>query len=352
MKSIYCTNLHEIWLKFKSNLKIINIVLIGLLLISCDGSDEVLKIGFWNVENLFDLENDPIKNDDEFSLGGEKQVTQEILDMKIDHLVEVLSDLDADVLGLCEVENRKVLKLLNDRYLKRNYSIVHFESPDLRGIDTALLYDSEKITLTDSYPISIDMQDDDPTRDILYVQGKFKVHELHIFVNHWPSNYSGLERGIRRRSVAAKTLRSALDDILKMDENANILLMGDFNEDPLGRAVRAVLNSSIDAKNVLENVNQLWNPMAQFMGVENGGTYKYRGIDNVIDQFIFSKGLINGSRLELKSGTVKVLNRDKYRQQSGDFMGYPFRFWVGNTLLSGYSDHMAIHCKLYLENEL
>jgi len=349
VKAIFYNNILEIWRSFKSNLKIINIILIGILLTNCDRSNKLLKIGFWNVENLFDLENNPIKNDDEFSIGGEKRMTQEILDMKIDHLVEVLSDLDADVLGLCEVENRKVLELLNKRFLEKNYSIVHFESPDLRGIDTALLYDSDKFAVVDSFPIEIYIQGGDPTRDILFVKGKFQKKELHIFVNHWPSNYSGLERGIRRRSVAAKTLRIALDDILKNDENANIFLMGDFNEDPLGTAVRDVLNSSINSEEVVENVNQLWNPMAQFMGVENGGTYKYRGIDNVIDQFIISKGLINKNGLELKSGTVKVLNRDKYRQQSGDFAGYPFRFWVGNTLLGGYSDHMAIHCNLYLE---
>ena len=98
---------------------------------------------------------------------------------------------------------------------------------------------------------------------------------------------------------------------------------------------------------VAGNLYQLWNPMAHIMGVEDGGTYKYRGIDNVIDQFIVSKGLIDESGLELKPRSVKVLNKDKYRQQEGDYAGYPFRFWVGDNLLGGYSDHMAIQCKLY-----
>ncbi len=90
--------------------------------------------------------------------------------------------------------------------------------------------------------------------------------------------------------------------------------------------------------------------MEHIMGVENGGTYKYKDIDNVIDQIIVSGGLIDESGMELQSSSVKVLNKDKYRQQEGDYKGYPFRFWVGDNLLGGYSDHMAIHCKIYLKN--
>ena len=330
--------------------KIIIISMLAILSISCDKSTNVIDIGFWNVENLFDLENDPLKNDDEFSLGGDKMVTQEILDMKFDHMMEVISDLNADILGLCVVENREVLEMLNEKYPEKNYSIVHYESPDLRGIDAALLYDAEKFTVVDSYPIEILFGDEAPTRDILYVKGTFDEATLHIFVNHWPSNYSGLERGVRRRSVAANVLRKALHEILQEDENANIILMGDFNEDPLAKAVQDVLNTTINQEVVSDNLYQLWNPMAHIMGVENGGTYKYRGIDNVIDQFIVSKGLIDESELELFPRSVKVLNKEKYRQQEGDFAGYPFRFWVGDNLLGGYSDHMAIHCKLYLKN--
>ena len=326
------------------------IIMFTILVVGCARHTKSIEVGFWNVENLFDLEDDPLKNDDEFSLGGKKMITQEILNMKLDHMNEVISDLSVDILGLCEVENRKVLEMLNNKYTDKNYSIVHYESPDARGIDTALLYDADKFTVVESYPIEIPFGDEAPTRDILYVKGTFDETTLHIFVNHWPSNYSGLERGIGRRSIAAKVLRKVLDDILQKDENANIILMGDFNEVPLAKAVKDVLNSSINFEEVVENQLQLWNPMAHIMGVENGGTYKYRGIDNVIDQFIVSKGLVDESGLELNPSSVKVLNKDKYRQQEGDYKGYPFRFWVGDNLLGGYSDHMAIQCTLYQKN--
>ena len=330
--------------------KYLIIILLLIFIVNCDKSNKSIKVGFWNVENLFDLENNPVKEDDEFSLGGDKMVTQEILDMKLDHMTEVISDLNVDILGLCEVENRKVLDMLNEKYSDKNYMIVHYESPDLRGIDATLLYDAEKFTVVDSYPIEIPFGDEAPTRDILYVKGTIDEATLHIFVNHWPSNYSGLERGIRRRSVAADVLRKTLDEILAEDKSANIILMGDFNEAPLAKAVQDVLNTTIDREEATKNLYQLWNPMAHIMGVENGGTYKYRGIDDVIDQFIVSKGLIDESGLELYPRSVKVLNKDKYRQQEGDFTGYPFRFWVGDNLLGGYSDHMAIHCTLYLKN--
>ncbi len=244
-------------------------ILLSILMIGCNESATTITVGFWNVENLFDLENDPLKNDDEFSLGGDKLITQEILDMKLDHMVEVISDLNADILGLCEVENRKVLEMLNEKYPEKNYSIVHYESPDLRGIDTALLYDAEKFTVVESYPIVIPFGDEAPTRDILYVKGTFDEATLHVFVNHWPSNYSGLERGTRRRSVAANILRKTLDEILMENDNANIILMGDFNESPLSKAVQDVLNTTINQEKVDNNPYQLWNPMAHIMGVEN-----------------------------------------------------------------------------------
>ena len=108
---------------------------------------EPLSIGFWNVENLFDLNDDPIINDDEFAVGGKKNVDQEIYDLKIKNCSEVLDDLNVDILGLCEVENNKVLTDLNKAYQQRNYSIIHYDSPDSRGIDNALLYDKNRFSI-------------------------------------------------------------------------------------------------------------------------------------------------------------------------------------------------------------
>ena len=152
---------------------------------------EPLSIGFWNVENLFDLEDDPDKNDDEFALGGRKNVDQEIYDLKIKNSSEVLSDLNVDILGLCEVENYKVLNDLNDSYKERDYEIIHYDSPDSRGIDNALFYDKNRFSIISSRAIENKLKNCGTTRDILYVLGEYNDARLHIFVNHWPSNYGG-----------------------------------------------------------------------------------------------------------------------------------------------------------------
>ena len=117
--------------------------------------EEPLSIGFWNVENLFDLHNDPLKNDDEFAIGGRKNVDQEIYDLKIKNCSEVLTDLDVDILGLCEVENIEVLKDLNKSYNKRNYSIIHYDSPDRRGIDNAFFYDENRFSIISDSSTSV-----------------------------------------------------------------------------------------------------------------------------------------------------------------------------------------------------
>ena len=154
----------------------------------------------------FDLLDDPQTNDNEFAINGRKNVTQEIYDLKLKNMAEVIDALDTDILGLCEIENRFVLKELNSA-VARDYKIIHYDSPDNRGIDVALLYDPKKLTVTHSEPITVTLPSGRPTRDILYVNATFAQTDLHLFVNHWPSKYGGAEKSIPLRAAAGKTLR-------------------------------------------------------------------------------------------------------------------------------------------------
>ena len=309
-------------------------IIIRLLLLyftlSCfvSGSD-LLSIGFWNVENLFDLENDPSKRDDEFAIGGKKNVTSDIYELKIKRSVEVLTDLNVDILGLCEVENISVLSDLNNSYKGRDYKIIHFDSPDERGIDNALLYDQNKFSILASKPIENKLGGNDKTRDILYVKGAFLDVTLHIFVNHWPSNYGGKERAIPKRKATAELLMKQIKTIQKNDKLAEIVLIGDFNEDPIDDNVK-----------ILEKLGFI-NQMSPMMGVRNKGTYVYRGKDYFYDQIIISEGLNTNQGLHFLKDSVFILDKPKYRQQDGKYKHYPFRFWAGNNLLGGYSDHLA-----------
>ena len=309
-------------------------IILRLLLLyftlSCfvSGSD-LLSIGFWNVENLFDLENDPNKRDDEFAIGGKKNVTSDIYELKIKRSVEVLTDLNVDILGLCEVENISVLSDLNNSYKGRDYKIIHFDSPDERGIDNALLYDQNKFSILASKPIENKLGGNDKTRDILYVKGAFLDVTLHIFVNHWPSNYGGKERAIPKRKATVELLMKQIKTIQKNDKLAEIILIGDFNEDPIDDNVK-----------ILEKLGFI-NQMSPMMGVRNKGTYVYRGKDYFYDQIIISEGLNTNQGLHFLKDSVFILDKPKYRQQDGKYKHYPFRFWAGNKLLGGYSDHLA-----------
>ena len=309
-------------------------IIIRLLLLyftlSCFVScSDLLSIGFWNVENLFDLENDPSKRDDEFAIGGKKNVTSDIYELKIKRSVEVLTDLNVDILGLCEVENISVLSDLNNSYKGRDYKIIHFDSPDERGIDNALLYDQNKFSILVSKPIENKLGGNDKTRDILYVKGAFLDVTLHIFVNHWPSNYGGKERAIPKRKATAELLMKQIKTIQKNDKLAEIILIGDFNEDPIDDNVK-----------ILEKLGFI-NQMSPMMGDRNKGTYVYRGKDYFYDQIIISEGLNINKGLHVLKDSVFILDKPKYRQQDGKYKHYPFRFWAGNKLLGGYSDHLA-----------
>ena len=304
-----------------------------------------LRVSFWNVENLFDMENDLEKNDDEFARGGRKNVTQEIYDLKLKNCATVLTDLNADILGICEVENQFMMTELNRVYADRDYAIVHFDSPDSRGIDCALFYDPTVFTVLESRAIKNVLPGNLPTRDIVHVQGTYQDQVLHIFVNHWPSNYGGKEKAIPKRAATANLVENVMLDILAYEPDAYILLIGDFNEGP----VYSNILEFKDMKNGQRSAKPFTNLMDPLVGKSGVGTYVYRGQDNLLDQIMASSGLINSGPLKILPGSLEILDQPRYRQQEGKFAHYPFRFWAGNRLLGGYSDHLTVSCTVIIE---
>ena len=313
-------------------------IVIWLILIlfctSCSSKTEPLSIGFWNGENLFDINDDPSTNDEEFSLGGRKNVTEDIYNLKIKHSAEVLFDLNVDILGLCEVEHASVLKDLNKAYSVRDYAIIEYESPDERGIDNALMYDPKYFEVISSKPIPNTLPGGDKTRDILYVKGKYAGETVHIFVNHWPSNYGGRKEAIPKRAATAQLIVREILSILELDASAEIILLGDFNENPDEMNVQSLKTVGLSS---------LMEPM---LGEANKGTYVYRGEDLFFDQIIIHESLKDQEGLVIVPGSIFILDQPKYRQQEGDYKHFPFRFWAGNKLLGGYSDHLAIRVEI------
>lgn len=308
----------------------------------------MLSVGFWNVENLFDLEDDPAKQDEEFTPEGRKNVTRDILDLKLKNLSYVVSLMNLDVLGLAEVENRRMVEMLNEKVPGRYYRIVHYESPDERGIDVALFYDPLRFDLTESRAIPVDLGQARarPTRDILYARGNAAGLELHIFINHWPSHWDGTEQTMPLRAIAGNTLRREVNRILENDPEADIVVLGDFNDQPDAPSVSRHLGSTLTRDSVAVGNPTLFNLMGPLLEEPEQGTIMWKGTWLIYDQVLVSPGMLDSAGLTLSPESLKIVDRPELRQKKGPFKGYPFRFWAGDSLLGGYSDHLAVMVSL------
>lgn len=317
---------------------------------------KIAAIGFYNLENLFDTLDSPTTNDADFLPGGRLHWDSEKYQIKEANMAKVISLLAADktpdgvaLLGVSEVENRKVLEdLVNQPALKsRNYQIVHFDSPDERGIDVGLLYQAKyfKVTGAEAVPVYLFEKDSarDFTRDVLHVTGLFDGEPLHVLVNHWPSRSGGEKASAPKRAEAAKVCRHVVDSLLAIDPNTKIIVMGDLNDDPKNKSVTQYLGAVPSAENMKEA--DLYNPMYDLY--QNGdGTLAYNDAWNLFDQLIVSKGLVWKKAGGWQFYKPVVFRQPWMFQEDGAFKGYPLRTFVGDIFLNGYSDHLPVYMLL------
>lgn len=314
-------------------------------------------VGFYNVENLFDIEDDPEINDADFLPQSAKHWTQERYDEKLERLAKVLGQMGADVhpmgcqiIGLAEIENRKVVEdlIATGDLAERNYGIVHYDSPDRRGIDVGLIYQKDYFTVFNSasYRLRVPGRDDFFTRDQLLVSGVLDGDTVHVIVAHWPSRRGGEKRSMPMRMAAAELGREIIDSLLNDNPNAAIMYMGDLNDDPVNPSVRRGLKSTGKASKATGSV--LFNPMEDLFN-KGIGTLAWRDSWNLFDQIILSPGLVNPPTNAYRYFGAKVFNKPYLRQQEGNFAGYPFRSYVGDTYKGGYSDHFPVYVILVKE---
>jgi predicted extracellular nuclease len=303
-----------------------------------------LIVGFYNVENIFDTENDPKTNDDDFTPSGKLQWTPDKYLVKLDRTGEAFQMMDAnfpDVIGLCEVENLKVLSDLvaTDRLKSQGYKIVHMDSEDERGIDVALIYKSTSIEVVSSKKIKVSLADaNDRTRDILYVEGVVHGEKIHFFVNHWPSRSGGQEQSEPNRIAAAKTLKSEIDVIVKKDANAKVICMGDFNDHPNDKSMMEALgaNGTVGA------------PMINLMAKKHAageGSYWYKGSWGALDQFIVSSAWTSMKGWSCTDADARIIKEPKLLFTDGNGVARPSRTYAGDDYKSGYSDHLPVVVK-------
>jgi len=313
-------------------------------------------IGFYNLENLFDTEDDPNIRDEEFTPNGKRAWTPELYTEKLDHMARVISEIGTDVnpdglaiLGVSEIENRRVLEDLVRRPAleKRHYQIVHYDSPDERGIDVGLLYNPKYFVVTHSktYPVMLfnGNGERDFTRDVLLVSGIFDGEPLHIMVNHWPSRSGGEKASQHKRAAAAKVCKSLADSILQIDPYAKIMIMGDLNDDPNSPSVKNVLQTKYDARKTKKG--ELFNPW-QDIHRRGFGTSAYRDSWNLFDQIILSKGLISNKTEGYHFYKANIFNKKYLIQSKGRYKGYPHRTFSGDNYIHGYSDHFPVYVYL------
>jgi len=313
------------------------------------------RVMFYNVENLYDTVNDPKIDDEEFLPGSESNWTPERLTSKLNHIAEVINALGKeqlpDVVGFAEIENRRVLDyLLTTTDLKKNgYSIIHFDSPDKRGIDVGLIYRTSRFSVVKStiYPVIFSGDMDKPTRDILYVKGNLpNKAPLHIFVNHWPSRSGGEAETEAKRLQAAKTVKRVCDSIQFNDKDANILLVGDFNDYPDNKSMTEILKASGDTTNLSSG---LFNLMAWQKGGENG-SHQYKGEWGFLDQVILSQSIMKGNQhIKTWFSQAHVFKPDFLIEKNEKFNNYqPKRTYGGKKYLGGYSDHLPVYVDLFM----
>jgi hypothetical protein len=316
-------------------------------------------IAFYNVENLFDTIDTPGKDDAEYLPGAPIQWNTQKYNAKLNKLSEVISQLGTEavptgpaVVGLCEVETQGVVEDLakNEKLKKNNYQVVFHDGPDRRGVDVALMYNSELFTVTNSKSYTLRLASDTSfrTRDQLVVSGKLQGEEMHFIVCHWPSRRGGEKKSRPLRIEAAKLARHIIDSLLKIDANARIILMGDLNDDPINASVKKTIGTTADPQQA--STQKFYNAMEDLYK-KGIGTLAYRDNWNLFDQMILSPGIAKGGKDTWGFYKAKVFNRDFVKQSDGNFKGYPWRTYVGGTYYGGYSDHFAVYVFLVKEKK-
>ncbi|MBD0831037.1 endonuclease/exonuclease/phosphatase family protein [Aestuariibaculum sediminum] len=305
---------------------------------------ELHTTAFYNLENLFDIYENKHTNDNDFLPISKKKWTPKRYENKLRKLSYAISKIGRvetgkppALIGLAEVENTVTVKdLINYNHLKNyNYDFVHFDSPDERGIDVALVYNQDIFEVTHSETFNIALFDDDGTpdytRDILLVSGKLDKVPVHVLVNHWSSRREGQRETEAKRMAASNRAGEIIEKLRQKTPEAKIIIMGDFNDDPSSNSIKSLVNEY-----------NLYNPMETLRSFSRGTTYHKRQW-NLFDQILVSTNFFENTPDSLEFETANIFDADFLKQFSGKFKGTPFRTYVGKKYHGGYSDHFPVY---------
>jgi len=333
------------------------------VLFSINAQEKIFKvhtIAFYNLENLFDTINDTTKFDEKSPIMEMKGDIGTIYKKKVHNMARVISDIGFDtsknspaIIGVSEVENREVLEdVINDPLLlQKDYGIVHFHSPDARGIDVALLYQKKLFVplYTSSHELKIyndNTRKQVYTRDQLLVSGKLEGEMIHLLVNHWPSRSGGEARSRPKRVAAAKLSKHLVDSLQVKDPYAKIFIMGDFNDDPTNSSIKDVMKAQKDRSKV--GLKGIYNPMETFfkMGL---GSNAYRDSWSLFDQIMVTKPLLEKDYSSFMFYKAGIYNKNYLVNKRGRYKGYPKRSFANGGFTDGFSDHFPAYVHVIKE---
>jgi predicted extracellular nuclease len=310
-------------------------------------TSEYHTIAFYNLENLFDTFDDKFTHDNDFLPRSEKNWTEKRYRKKVRKLGYAISNIGVKtskklpaIVGLAEVENKLVIDdLLNSKFLKdKSFDYVHYDSPDERGIDVALIYDTSVFEVINSEVFPLDLFDEDGsrdyTRDILLVEGKLNNERLFFIVNHWPSRRQGVEESEPSRLHASDKALEVISKVKNEHQNPKIIIMGDFNDGPFNKSIKQLLNSE-----------DLFNPMEKLKSFFRG-SLSHRRQWNLFDQILFTTNFFEYQKGEHSFSKADIFDEAFLRQYKGKYKGNPFRTFVGRKYKGGYSDHFPVYIHL------
>ena len=317
--------------------------------------DKPYMVAFYNLENLFDIYDDPETHDEEFTPNGVKQWNEIKYQKKLSNMERVLFDMAAInkeypvVIGVSEIENRSVLEdLVSQPKLKgANYRICHYDSPDARGVDVAFLYRADVFKLEGSDNIKLEVAElpNFRTRDLVVMWGTIEGEPFYFLVSHWPSRLGGKEASQFKRDACAKQIREIKDSLLTANPATKVVVMGDFNDDATDASLVKVMGAKGKEKDLQKG--DFFNPYFQMLRA-GLGTLAYQDRWNLIDNICVTENLLNDEEGKLKLIKGKkfygnIFKKPYMLQQEGQYKGYPLRTFVTNNFQNGFSDHFPVY---------
>lgn len=313
-------------------------------------SQDRFRVMFYNVENLFDTLDNPDKEDDEFTPDGSRRWTNKRYYTKINNIAKVITavgEWDTPALvGLCEVENEKTLTDLT-RYSplrEMQYNYIVSKSDDVRGINVALLYQRDRFRYIEHRGIKVDLSAHSIyTRDILHVSGEIITRDtLDVFVCHFPSRRDGQRESEPYRAMAASVLRTRIDSLFALRANPQIIVMGDFNDEPRDKSLSKTLKA-----NPVQDTSQrdeLYNLFHSLAKTSRIGSYKYQGEWNFLDQIIVSGNLLNAENPFRALPETTTIFQSPFILTNDTTHGgkRPKKTYHGYKYEAGFSDHLPV----------